>query len=184
MTNFSIPDEELFRRQQALRQALQARNLAGAVFFQPVNMLYLANYAHLSTERPIALVVPLDGEVAILLPKLEEQHLHLQAPWLEHVHVYAEFPGEKHPLLHLADLLAGLGLANSPLGADHDGHLDQNGYFGPSLSTVLGREIQPAGELVTGLRRVKSELELELLPRQRGMGRAHTPLFTASHARR
>ena len=71
---------------------LCARHLAGALFFRPVNILYLTNFDHLSTERPIALILPLDGRDAMLVPKLEEQHLHLRAPWLEHVRVYADFP--------------------------------------------------------------------------------------------
>jgi len=71
VTLFSIPEAELLQRQQRLRLALQARGLAGAVLFQPVNILYLANFAHLSTERPIALIIPVEGDCAALVPKLE-----------------------------------------------------------------------------------------------------------------
>lgn len=163
VTLFSIPEAELLQRQQRLRLALQARGLAGAVLFQPVNILYLANFAHLSTERPIALIIPVEGDCAALVPKLEEQHLQVQAPWLKHAWVYPEFPGKVHPMLHLVELLKSLGLANNPLGADHDGHLDQNGYFGPALSSLLGKAVQPAGDLVTAMRMVKTPLELELL---------------------
>lgn len=182
MTIFSLPTEELFHRQDAVREVLASRGLAGAIFFNPTRIRYLINFAHLSTERPIALVLPTEGDAAMMVPKLEEQHLGSQAPWLKKTRVYFEFPGEKHPMNHLVELLQEMSLAGQPLGADNDGHLDQNSYFGPLLSTLLGTELDPVGSITDQMRRIKSPAELELL-RLSGKWAANTHRFLQSAMR-
>lgn len=163
MPDFSISVKELEERQSALRHRLEENGLSAGIFFWPVRIQYLINFAHLSTERPIALILPVDGEIGVLVPKLEEQHLQVQAPWLKNIRVYEEFPGKQHPVLQLAEWIKESGIDISHLGADHDGHLEQNSYFGPVLSNVLGAQIRPISNLVDRLRMVKSETEINLL---------------------
>ncbi len=176
MTIFSLPKEELFYRQDKVRKVLADRGLAGAIFFHPTRIRYLTHYAHLSTERPIALILPTEGDAAMMVPKLEEQHLHSQAPWLKKTRVYFEFPGKKHPMYHLVELLQEMGLAEKPLGADNDGHLDLNSYFGPLLSSLLDARLSPVGDILDEMRKVKSATELELL-RLSGKWAARTHQF-------
>lgn len=163
MTNLTITEVELQQRQRAFRDKLEERGLAAAILFWPVRIQYLTNFSHLSTERPIALIFRADGEIGMLVPKLEEQHLQVQAPWLTNIRVYDEFPGLKHPIIQLEEWIKDLGINSASLGVDHDGHLEQNSYFGPSLSEVLGTKIQPVSSLLDQLRRVKSETEINLL---------------------
>ncbi len=176
MVGLPILESELQQRQQALRQKFVERGISAGIFFRPVSIQYLTNFSHLSTERPIALILPVEGEPAMLVPKLEEQHLQVQAPWLNQVWVYPEFPGLKHPILQLAEWIKQSDIDTKRLGADHDGHLDQNSYFGPSLSDVLGTNIQRVGDLVDQLRMIKSAAELTLL-RTSGAWAARTHRF-------
>ncbi len=163
MTLLTISQAELHQRQQALRAKLEKQGIPAAVLFWPVRIQYLTNFSHLSTERPIALIVPVEGEISMLIPKLEEQHLQVQVPWLKNVRVYDEFPGDKHPMLQLAKWMKESGIKTIPLGADHNGYLEQNSYYGPTLSDVFGTEIQPVSRLVDELRMVKSEKEINIL---------------------
>jgi Xaa-Pro aminopeptidase len=131
-------------------------------------MAYLSGFFHLSTERPMAIVVGQEGGLGALIPHLEQEHI-AKAHGVTRVKVYPEYPtgGTKHPLYHLADLLTEMGLngQGKRIGFDSDGYLDINGYDGPALSQVVepGVETVRARDLVDRLRAVKSEAELRLI---------------------
>ncbi len=164
---------EFKRRQDALRATLVHQHLDGAVIFSAVRVQYLSGFAHVPTERPVALVLPVAGEPGLLVPQLEEEHVHAQTPWLRRLRVYFEYPGLKHPMAHLADLLAEVSLAGKPLGADSDGYGHQMGYRGPTLGATTSREVTSVRDLIDTLRLVKSPAELDLL-RQAGQSAAQT----------
>ncbi len=165
-----IEPAEYRARVGRVRAELEARGLDALVLFHPVRMAYVSGFFHLSTERPMAIVVPLDADAGLgaLVPQLEQEHI-AKAVDVSRVKVYPEYPsgGTKHPLLHLADLLAELGLdrAGARIGYDSDGYLDINGYDGPRLSEVVaaGVETARARDLVDTLRYVKSDAELALI---------------------
>ena len=164
---------ELTNRISLFMEILKSKGLAGAVIFRPQRIQYFVNFIHLSTERPIALIIPVHGEPAMMVPKLEEEHLALQSPWISQVLVYDEYPGTTHPMILLADFINKLGMAGQPLGADCDGYLDQNSYSGPSLRSVMKTDIVDIGQEVDNLRMVKAADELELM-RQSGRWAAIT----------
>ena len=123
----------------------ERRRLSGLVLFHPIRMAYCSGFFHYSTERPMAIVVGMDGGLGTLIPQLEQEHI-AAAPGVERVKVYPEYPsgGTKHPLLHLVDLLGEMGLngGGTRLGYDSDGYLDINGYDGPLLSEVVGNGVE------------------------------------------
>jgi len=165
---------ELTNRQEKFKKILKSKKLDGAVIFRPQRIQYLTNFVHLSTERPIALVIPVDDEPAMLVPKLEEEHLQLQASWLEDICVYDEYPGLRHPMYYLAELIKKIGLGEKILGVDNDGFLDQNSYQGPLLSSILTSELQGnIGAEIDRLRMVKTPVEIDLL-RQSGYWASET----------
>ncbi len=165
MPAFTLDVAEFTRRQDAVRAALARQHLDGVVVFAAHRVQYLSGFAHVSTERPVAFVLPVAGEPGLLVPQLEEDHVQTQTPWLRRLRVYFEYPGLKHPMAHLADLLAEVGLAGRPLGADSDGYGHQMGYRGPTLTVTAGREVSIVRDLIDNLRLVKSPGELDLLRR-------------------
>ena len=153
-------------RLERLRARLERENLAGMCVFGPTRIAYLTGFFFAATERPVALVVPRDGEAALLIPRLETEHVAQQVPWLSRVETYPEYPGGgsgKHPMMFLAELLDDLGLRSGTLAADHDGYENRWGYRGPKLSQVLGRAVAERLELVDDLRMVKSPAEIALI---------------------
>lgn len=168
--------KEILNRQEKVRAILAERGLSGAVFFHPLRIQYLCNFSHLSTERPIAFVLPVKGEPVMLVPKLEDENVHLQCPWLKQVCVYFEYPGLRHPLALLVDFLKDLGFNLNQMGADLDGYLDQNGYQGPTFSELCGAPVKLVGDITTTLRLTKSEEEIRLL-HLCGEWAAHTHRF-------
>lgn len=165
---WKIQQPEYDARVERIRTQLDARNLDALVLFHPIRMAYVSGFFHLSTERPMAIVVPASGGLGALIPQLEQEHI-AKSPAVTAVKVYPEYPtgGTKHPMLHLTDLLTEMKLNKKGvrIGYDNNGGLDVNGYEGPCLSDVLapGVETDRARDLVDKLRAVKSPAELAFI---------------------
>jgi len=161
---WAIPQSEFDERVARVRAALKRRNLDALVLFHPIRMAYVSGFFHLTTERPMAIVVPLDGDLGALIPQLEQEHI-AKAPSVKYVKVYPEFPtgGTKHPLKHLLDLLAEMHLSGKRIGFDNNGAHDINGYDGPDLTEIWEGHAEKARDIVDGLRMVKSENELRYI---------------------
>jgi Xaa-Pro aminopeptidase len=172
VVQWRISQEELDERVTRVRQELERRQLDALVLFHPVRMAYTSGFYHVSTERPMAIVIPLDPKhgLGALIPQLEQDHI-AKSPSVKAVKVYPEYPsgGTKHPMLHMADLLGEMELAGfgTRIGYDSNGYLDINGYEGPELSEVVadGVEAVRARDIVDKLRAVKSRTELDYIKR-------------------
>jgi len=167
--DWTIPQQEYDDRVARVRQILADRELDGLVLFHPIRMAYLSGFYHLSTERPMAIIVSATQPgLGALVPWLEQEHIQ-KAGGVSNIRVYPEYPtgGTKHPILHLVDLLAELGLTKpgTRLGFDSNGYLDINGYDGPTLAEVVGDDVTTirARDIVDRLRQVKSPHELRLI---------------------
>jgi Xaa-Pro dipeptidase len=165
-----IEQPEYDGRVAKVRRELENHRLDALVLFHPIRIAYVSGFFAVSTERPMAIVVPLEANAGLgaLVPRLEGDPI-AAVPGVTRAKVYPEYPtgGSKHPMLHLADLLAEMKLAapGTRFGYDSDGYLDINGYDGPALSEVVaaGVETVRARDLVDRLRAVKSEAELGLI---------------------
>ncbi len=158
---WAIQQSEYDERVSRVRAELVQRNLDALVLFHPIRMAYVSGFFHLTTERPMAIVVPLEAELGALIPQLEQEHI-AKSPSVKHVKVYPEFPtgGTKHPLEHLVDLLSEMHLSGKRIGFDNNGAHDINGYDGPDLTDVWVGHAEKARDIIDGLRMVKSENEL------------------------
>lgn len=160
-----IEAAEYAERVGRARQVMDERKLDALVLFHPLRIAYLSGFFHITTERPMALVVTHQGGLGALVPQLEQEHV-AKSAGVERVTVYPEYPtgGTKHPLKHLADLLTEMGVnaQGKTVGYDSNGHLDANGYDGPALTEVLdaGAKGVRARDIVDTLRYVKSDAEL------------------------
>lgn len=161
-----IRPEEHRQRLARLQEVLASERLDGICVFGPARVAYLTGFFFAATERPVALVVPREGEAALFIPRLEGDHAAQQVPWLSTVETYPEYPGGgsgRHPLLVLGDFLRRLGLGSGALAADLDGYEHRWGYRGPRLSAVLARPVAERLELIDDLRTLKSPAEVTLI---------------------
>lgn len=61
----------------------------------PANVFYLTNFANFVHERPFILLVPANGKMTFLIPKLEEPHVRVRSMGeMKFLH-YFEFPAPK-----------------------------------------------------------------------------------------
>ena len=161
---YQISDQELERRVNRMRAHMEQQNLEGLVVFGATRTFYLSGFHHLATERPVVLVVPLRGELALLVPHLEEENIPVRNPNIKEMKVYREYPGLKHPMVYLAELLGDKGLAESRLGIDSSGWGGGMGYRGPDLSEVLPKAtLVNVRDVIDDMRAVKSAEEIELI---------------------
>lgn len=165
-----IRPEEYADRVRRIQATLSDRGLDALVLFHPIRMAYVSGFYHLSTERPMAIVINAkkDG-LGALVPWLEQDHIG-KAIGVTNVRVYPEYPtgGTQHPLLHLRDLMTEMdlvGAGGSRIGYDSNGYLDINGYDGPTLAEALGDSVETvkARDIVDHMRQVKSPAELRLI---------------------
>lgn len=153
------------RRIEQVRKTLRRRRLDALYLTNGTSMFYLTGYSFISTERPAALVIPVDGKITFLGPRLEKDHVPLETKLVEEVKTYLDYPGEKHPIEHFADFLREMGLAKKRIGTDNkSGASMMWGYEGPSIAKKLpDAKLVDASELVPSMRVVKSVEEIELI---------------------
>jgi Xaa-Pro dipeptidase len=154
-----ITPEEFTSRRAALAERLAGYD--GAVLFDPHHVMYYTGFAFIPTERPIAFVLTSDGRGGMLVPRLEVEHAAANAAVDEIAH-YDEFPGERHPMTLLKELLDSLGVRGR-LAADNPGYPWMFGYRGPSLAELYGEEVGEIAGVVEDQMQIKSPAEIALL---------------------
>ena len=154
-----ITPEEFASRRAALAERLAGYD--GAVLFDPHHVMYYTGFAFIPTERPIAFVLTSDGRGGMLVPRLEVEHAAANAAVDEIAH-YDEFPGERHPMTSLKELLDSLGVRGR-LAADNPGYPWLFGYRGPSLAELYGEEVGQIAGVVEDQMQIKSPAEIALL---------------------
>jgi len=160
----ALSTAEYERRLDLLREIMEQHDLDGMCLFSALRIGYFAGFTHTQTERPIVLIVPRKGELSLLAPKLEEDHVRAHVPLVKNLKTYWEYPGRTHPMIHLVDLLNELGLATARLGVDSDGYGAVWGYKGPSLSGLQPDvQLENLQQELDNVRMLKSEEEIALI---------------------
>lgn len=158
-----ISEKEFEQRRGSLIEDLEAEGIVAAVFFGSISIHYLTGFAFIPTERPIAIILAPHTKPVVLVPALEKEHAE-ETPAIGRVVTYEEYPGPRHPMLVLGDLLCEMGLSDSAIGVDSDGYGGRYGYEGPRLSDVIpNARISNRRAIVEHMRRRKSPQEILLL---------------------
>ncbi|AFZ70949.1 Xaa-Pro aminopeptidase [Caldisphaera lagunensis DSM 15908] len=135
----------------------------------PTNIFYLTNVSIISTERPFALIIPVNGSPIAFSPSVEKNHIEYRNSMgggiISNFYYYFDYPGEVHPLNKVVDLIKELKIKSialdNPLGANPIW-----GYKGPNLSELLKKEginVGKVEDLINEMRLIKSEEEIELI---------------------
>lgn len=160
---WKTPETEFQSRLKKVACELERQQLDGMLFFSASSISYLTGSPVIQTERPVVLIYRADGEQALLVPRLEYEHAAETTPHCR-ISCYPEYPGERHPMYYLADLLKEMGLESGHLGADGSGYPPVFGYQGPGLEEVLdGASVQLLPRLIQQMKVHKSDFEIGLL---------------------
>jgi len=162
VTPLTISKDEYSRRRQTFMTHIQEQKLQGAVLFNPTSIFYLVGFHFIPTERPMALVLDAEGKTRLFVPRLEVEHAE-QASYVDTVVSYFEYPGEKHPMQHLVDMLQQAGLQTA-FGVDADGYASGWGYRGPRLSELIpAATFTFVGRYIEEMRMAKTAEEIALI---------------------
>ncbi|NHJ48109.1 MAG: aminopeptidase P family protein [Asgard group archaeon] len=152
------------RRINKVREILGNKNLNGMIFFNTRSIFYLTGFHHIPTERPIALILPTDGDLCLFVPELEVNHVKDNIPLVPDVFSYFEYPDEIHPMKHFAAGLKERKLADKSLAADAPGAPGYWGYLGPKLAEVVPNiKLTVLNELIMDMRVIKDKEEIALI---------------------
>ncbi|NWF87720.1 aminopeptidase P family protein [Candidatus Bathyarchaeota archaeon] len=165
MAKFLISESEYESRIERVRKVLSRRRLDALYLTNTTSMFYLTGYSFIATERPLALIIPLDGKVTFMGPLLEKDHIPLKTRIIENIKTYLDYPGEKHPIDCFAEFLKDMGLAKKRIGIDNKSGVSAMwGYKGPPITKKL-REVKftDMKDLVPSMRLVKSKAEIALI---------------------
>ncbi|UCE43909.1 MAG: aminopeptidase P family protein [Candidatus Bathyarchaeota archaeon] len=165
MVKTSITRREYESRIDKVKDELGKRKLDALYLTSGASFLYLTGYSYILTERPAALIIPLEGEITFMGPYLEKDHIPLKTALIKDIMTYPDYPGEKHPIDHFATFLRELGLERKKIGIDNlAGAAGTWGYRGPSIAETLPKtKFTEAKDIVEKMRIIKSEEEIQLL---------------------
>lgn len=164
MVLVKISQKNYQRRINIVRKYLEEKNLEAMIFFNTRSIFYLTGFHHIPTERPIALILPTNGEISAFVPNLEVNHVRDDIPAITDVFDYFEYPDEIHPMKHFAQGIEKRKLADKAIAADGAGAPGYWGYKGPSLEEILPKaKITLLPELIMDMRVIKDEEEITLM---------------------
>lgn len=158
-----IPQSEFQQRQAKVNKVLEENKLDGMVFFSADSIYYVIGSDLIQTERPMVLVYRPNQESILLVPRLEYEHA------LDNIQnckivCYPEYPGERHPMYYLADILKEYKLDTAHMGADADGAPGVSGYRGPRLTEVCPNiKLTMLSRMILEHKIIKSPFEIELI---------------------
>lgn len=138
-----------------------SRGLAGLVLTRPSSVFYTAGFVHQPTsERPLYVILPTDGEPFLLTPKIEYDHAKSKS-WLRDIRLwYFDLPSRERPFKSLAGMLRDAGMAGKTIGVEDDATIAALTKEMPGTILVNTREI------IRDLRMVKSREEIDLMKKR------------------
>jgi Xaa-Pro dipeptidase len=153
-------EPDWYKRKIVQVQAEMAkRKLDALVLLDAHNVIYTTGYFHLSTERPLAALIPKSGEPALFIPELEADQVKLW--WVKDFETYFDYPGPENRIQWIFERVAKRGLRRGRIGVEE-----------PTASRLKhmkagapGATFVPAGELIEHLRWVKDDAEIAIMRR-------------------
>lgn len=153
---------EWYKKKIAQVQAeLEKRKLDALLLLHATNIIYTTGYFHLTTERPLAALIPKFGEPVLFIPELEVDQVKLW--WVRDYESYFDFPGPVNRFRWILERVARRGLARGRIGIEEPtaGRLKQMKLGAPRARLVV------ADDLIEHLRWIKDEDEIAVM--RRGM---------------
>lgn len=147
------------RKIRQVQEEMQKRKLDALVLLDSHNVIYTTGYFHISTERPLAALIPKSGGPALFIPELEVDQVKLW--WVEDFESYFDFPGPVNRVQWIFERVARRGLARSRIGIEEASRsrLQHMKAGAPHAKLV------EAGDLIEHLRWIKDEDELAMMRR-------------------
>lgn len=162
-TGQSLPDRlppDWYRRKIGqVQREMETRKLDALVLLHAVNVIYTTGYFHLSTERPLAALIPKSGDPVLFVPGLESDQVKLW--WVKDFESYFDFPGPVNRVRWIFERVAARGLGTARIGVEEaaPGRMAQIKLGAPNAQII------EAGDLIDEMRYVKDDDEINIMRR-------------------
>ena len=180
-----ISTEEHKNRIAKIQNQLRRNRIDALYLTNSTRILYTTGFAHISTERPLAAVIPNEKPPFFMAPHLEYDHVREECPLADEVLTYPDYPGKIHPMRVFARFMAQKGFASSKIATDSvEGAAGGYGYRGLGLRDLMRRaKFIDGRDIVDKLRLIKSRQEIRLLRESAKWSEvAHDILLENTHA--
>lgn len=157
---FKLDKKVYERKKEKLWKLLKKKDLEALCLFSPTFIYNLTGFPFIPTERPVAYLLT-ENKESVVIPRLEKEHVEYRDVELDEVITYPDYPGEKHPMEFVEEMITEHDLEK--IGVDHDGYGSGYGYFGPTLSELIDTEIENVRLDLEEFFAVKEKEEIELI---------------------
>jgi Xaa-Pro dipeptidase len=151
---------EWYKKKIAQVQAeLERRKLDALVLLDSHHVIYTTGYFHISTERPLAALIPKRGDPVLFIPELEVDQVKLW--WVKDFESYFDYPGPENRIQWIFERVTRRGLKRARIGIEEGtaGRLKHMKAGAPHAKLI------EAGDIIEHLRWVKDEDELAIMRR-------------------
>ncbi len=147
------------KKVQQVQAEMAKRRLDALVLLNATNIIYTTGYFHITTERPLAALIPKSGDPTLFIPELEVDQVKLW--WVKDYESYFDFPGPENRIRWIFQRLARRGFGKGRIGIEEAsaGRLKQMKLGAPHAKLVS------ASDLIENLRWIKDEDELAMVRR-------------------
>ncbi len=154
-----LPPDWYRRKIAQVQEQMRKRKLNALVLLNATNVIYTTGYFHLSTERPLAALIPESGDPALFIPGLESDQVKLW--WVKDYEAYFDFPGPVNRVRWIFERVANRGFGTGKIGVEEPSpsRMQQIKLGAPKAAIV------DAGDLIENMRWIKDEDELRIMRR-------------------
>ncbi|HXJ89123.1 MAG TPA: Xaa-Pro peptidase family protein [Candidatus Binatia bacterium] len=154
-----LPPDWYRRKIGQVQEEMAKRNLDALLLLKAVNVIYTTGYFHLSTERPLAALIPKSGNPVLFVPGLESDQVKLW--WGKDYESYFDYPGPVDRVRWIFERISKRGFGKSRIGVEEPppSRMRQIMLGAPDA------EILVTGDLVEQMRYVKDEDEINIMRR-------------------
>ena len=99
-----------------VQQEMKKRKIQVLVLLNATNIIYTLGYFHLSTERPLAALIPDSGEPALFVPELESDQVKLW--WVKDYESYFDYPGPVNRVRWIFERVVKRGFRDGRIGVE------------------------------------------------------------------
>src|SRR2546422_9935686 len=93
-----ISTEEHNNRIAKIQNTLRRNGIDALYLTNSTRILYTTGFAHISTERPLAAVIPTQKPPFFMAPHLGDEHGWEVCPLADEVLTHPDSPGKRHPI--------------------------------------------------------------------------------------